>query len=954
MKNQKSITGIMTIILSVTILVQIAILLSIVYLGRVPQKIREESYLNFDKNINESVSSVYKTIDSKLNFDEFVFTLWSDIARFFPSIDYLPSSSREKQLEALAVAPTYLISLLNNTKANGAFIHFENDNEVVDNIVVNEGVYISFFPNTFNYNQKYIAEVMSKDLDVDIYNLLVDYDVEEFEIDIADKNNRYYNIIKGNSVLGFHGLSPFISVRYQEFFDADVINISYPILNTSSETVAIVGLEFLLSEFLIANPTNEDITYVLGYTDSNDFIINPVLTWGKDDETLNKQFNISNLPTLDKYYSIIGDKEKSLSIHRLEFYRENRNLYTNENWVFVGIVDQNVLTGSSKYVESIILTIMFISVLFGFIIIYLTNLEIAKPIRLLSDEVRDRSANMYNEFTKSNVEEVNNLILNFEKLSYDVLQYSNKITNAVNTFLLGIYFYQNKDDGVYCTQAFLDMCGSDLKEGNLSREEFDKIYQGIINSYYDKRHEAFQLANNHWIKLETKTESSFTLGIVTDITDQIREVKKIEKELEVDGFTKLYNRIAFQKLATQVFEKHSDKIIAVIMWDMDKLKYINDRYGHETGDRYIMLFADIIRTLENHDAIVARRSGDEFFAIVYSEHKDYIIKALENVRSMINQAVLYVSDDITEKVRASVGIAWYPENGNDLLQLLDYADKKLYQSKYEFEGMSSILSRGFESNVNLHHFNKELAKVIDGDYVTFAYQPIVNAKNGEIFGYEMLMRIFSDILNNPKKLLDIAQENEKLDVVEEITFKKGFESYQLNIDNIKNRKIFINSISNIKLANRAMQELLELAHNNLDMLVVELTRLKKADKELVANKIQMFKNHKAKIAIDNFKLDYINSENSNLDVDFIKVDISIINNIESSVEQQKALEDIVRFAKANNYKVVAVGIKNYKEMAVVIDCGVDYLQGYYLAEPTVKPSNIKQNIISEIKKLQKK
>src|SRR5690554_1453555 len=109
MKNQKSITGIMTIILSVTILVQIAILLSIVYLGRVPQKIREESYLNFDKNINESVSSVYKTIDSKLKFDEFVFQLYNELANYFLSNDDIPFASREKQLEALEVTPTYLI-----------------------------------------------------------------------------------------------------------------------------------------------------------------------------------------------------------------------------------------------------------------------------------------------------------------------------------------------------------------------------------------------------------------------------------------------------------------------------------------------------------------------------------------------------------------------------------------------------------------------------------------------------------------------------------------------------------------------------------------------------------------------------------------------------------------------------------------------------------------------------
>src|SRR5690606_25511320 len=148
-------------------------------------------------------------------------------------------------------------------------------------------------------------------------------------------------------------------------------------------------------------------------------------------------------------------------------------------------------------------------------------------------------------------------------------------------------------------------------------------------------------------------------------------------------------------------------------------------------------------------------------------------------------------------------------------------------------------------------------------------------------------------------------------------------------------------------------EILEITNNNLDMLVVELMGLVNADTETVFEKVKKLRSLNASIAVDNFKLEFIDKINFNIQPDIIKVDISVINDIDISSEQQKALINIVKFARTNNYKVVAVGIKRYEELEVVINSGVDYLQGYYIAEPTVKPSNISQEVIDRIKELQK-
>ena len=142
MKKQRSITSIMTIIFAATILVQVIILLSIVYIGKVPQKIREQSYKNFDKNITESRTSVYNIIDSKLKYYLHIEEINNIFKDGFGSLDDVVSSSKEKQLKFLENSVTHLIKLIDNTDSNGAYIILENNNEVVDNRVVKRIIYI--------------------------------------------------------------------------------------------------------------------------------------------------------------------------------------------------------------------------------------------------------------------------------------------------------------------------------------------------------------------------------------------------------------------------------------------------------------------------------------------------------------------------------------------------------------------------------------------------------------------------------------------------------------------------------------------------------------------------------------------------------------------------------------------------------------------------------------------
>lgn len=938
----------MSLIFSITIAVEIIVLLSILYVGKIPDKIKQESYESFELNVLDSVNSIEDAIESKLHFEPIVDNITTEIINHFGSKGNVLTSSKTTQLNFISKIPEYLVSLMIATNSNGAYLILENNNEAIDNQLKKEGIYIAIDYNSIERLVQYNAIILSGEVDIDIDYINISREKEEFSFNLNDENDQFYSTIKNATLNDIS--EPYINYRFQEFLGEDVINITYPIVEDRN-LVALIGVEISVSTLFKVFENNQKISYLLGYTENNDFQVKPIFTWNDSDRFItNGYIKLKTLPSIDKFYLLENDNTIASYVIRLSLYDGNNNPYNNQKWVFIGFISIDNLVGNANYVENVILLIIIISFAFGALMIYLITTKVTNPIKVLSEQVRNGSSDV-THYKKSNIEEINNLIISFEKLTQDVTNYSNKLTNAINTFLLGIYYYHNNEEEVYCTQPFLEMCGSKLQEGYIKKEEFDKLYNKLVNSYFDEKYHAYQLANGRWVKIDHKIESTFTLGIVSDITDNVITLRKMEEKLDIDGLTQIYNRHAFNKIVAKLIEKNPDKVIAIVMWDIDKLKYINDRYGHEIGDRYIIAFSDIIKTLENDGGIVARRSGDEFLGAIVGKSKKEISFLLSKIRHKINQSELEISSNISEKIRASFGIAWYPDNGKDLNSLLEYADKKLYQFKFEFGGLSNIINSDIDSSVNIYHFNKELSKIIDGDYITFAYQPIVDVKTGNIFGYEMLMRIFSDILNNPKKLIEIATENAKLNRVEELTFSRGFESYQLHKNNIKDRKIFINSIANEKISSKAFEEILEATNYCLDMLVVELVDLLSANPAIVKEKVDFLKSINSQVAIDNFKAENFSEAIISFPVDFIKVDISIIRDIDSSIENQNLLNKIVAFAKENNYKVIAVGINKYEELVAVINAGVDYVQGYYIGEPTVKPANIKDDISQVIRNL---
>ena len=177
------------------------------------------------------------------------------------------------------------------------------------------------------------------------------------------------------------------------------------------------------------------------------------------------------------------------------------------------------------------------------------------------------------------------------------------------------------------------------------------------------------------------------VGISKDITDVKRYKAKIEGMAKYDQLTGAYNRYTFQDLGTQMLAaaKRQNQSVALLFIDLDNFKQVNDCYGHDSGDRLLVDFTNVLRSCTREADIIARLGGDEFVALTYTgQHScdgnrlaERIIHAFHQI-PFVRQAELNIS--------CSVGIASFPDDASSLTELLSCADNAMYDAKRRGKG----------------------------------------------------------------------------------------------------------------------------------------------------------------------------------------------------------------------------------------------------------------------------
>lgn len=158
------------------------------------------------------------------------------------------------------------------------------------------------------------------------------------------------------------------------------------------------------------------------------------------------------------------------------------------------------------------------------------------------------------------------------------------------------------------------------------------------------------------------------------------EKEVFEKLSTYDPLTQIFNRRAFDSFANKLIEDNTSSSFVFMFIDIDYFKQVNDKYGHETGDRVLVDFADSIRAVFGSESITARYGGDEFVALLRDKTKEQVGNMMEQLRIRLSDIVLDENDP-EAKVHFSAGISLYPDNAGSFRELVRCADNALYKVK---------------------------------------------------------------------------------------------------------------------------------------------------------------------------------------------------------------------------------------------------------------------------------
>ncbi len=229
----------------------------------------------------------------------------------------------------------------------------------------------------------------------------------------------------------------------------------------------------------------------------------------------------------------------------------------------------------------------------------------------------------------------------------------------------------------------------------------------------------------------------------------------------------------------------------------------------------------------------------------------------------------------------------------------------------------------------------ECERLITNNLFSYHFQPIVDTSTGEIYSYEALMRPKSDICPSPFHIMKYAEFTNRLNDIERLTFFNILEIIENQKSVFRGKRVFINSIPKAHLDDNDLQLINQLLQKHNDTVVVEMTEQSELDNAQLSKIKENYRNMNIKVAIDDYGTGYSNVQNLlRYMPDYVKIDRSLINEIDNSPKKRHFVREIIEFCHGNGIMALAEGVETADEMRTLILLGADLIQGYYTARPS--------------------
>lgn len=963
--KQYSIVTRIVVLLMLVICFQAILSLNTILFTDITTTVEKYSYNNFTRTV----------VNRKSNLESFMTSGWSNIGEISSKLSDLYQEhsvdgemSDQEKSAFLSASVGDLIQMISMSGSKGGFLILDDGEEMRSSY---SAVYLKSYDNTshsVNTNTLMLArgptEVAQKYGFSMVSNWSYGLQLTEESYPILQKPMEASELTKTLDYLGYWHISSDISNS-----NFQVLTCSMPVFDGEGNPIGVVGVEITQEYLYHFLPENEFGDGSYGYllatvTEDGSFV--PLINHGTLQSTLTPLGQAVSLEDmgLEKHQLeqvplkfTQGEQDICVYYDSLDLYVNNSPFMEDEIWI-VGMVDSQRLTSFTEEFWSVITTMLGVSVGCCLVISYLVGKTVARPILKLSASVSAYDVQTKMVFEPSNLREIGDLSAVIEEMQENILRSAlrtDKILALLNKSV-GSYEYVAGSGTVAVSGAMSQMLG--LREGqSLTQEEFISRLKELRSNPIDEVKNTYAVGDMEikYYKVEEFHQESVILGVVEDTTKEVEDLLVLNYERNYDLLTGIFNRRAFHQKVTEVMRFEELKVAGFVLFDLDNLKYVNDTFGHDSGDMYIKTAATTIHACLHKYGVVGRMSGDEFYAFLYGfEEQKTLVDSLNALYRTFELEPIIMPNGSEFKIRVSGGLAWYGQDSRDLEELKTYADFAMYKGKHTLKGELRQFDREqYLDESFLLSGKAELNRILDNELLNFVFQPIIDVKTGEIYGYEALMRPVSDILATPTKLLQLATLEGKLWKVEKIAFFKTLSLYKTHQKHFNQARLFINSIPSENLKDEEYQELETLYGDCLANIVVEITEQEQQSDQFITEKLQKLHHLKLDIALDDYGSGYANDIGLiKMNPDVVKIDRSIISNVHVDPSRQAIVHKIITFCKDKNICVLGEGIETEQELEYLVKAGIELAQGYYISRPMELPVFDTSDIVAKIAEIQ--